>query len=153
MKPYWWAWSIAACILAAIMNTNTSLPSDAIKKDPFLLSIWARCFIIVAGLLAFISFFIPKIGLDKKYFDLAKKHINIPLTIWSGVCLLSLFMFIPLAVKNAGPVAIAIINLDFVLQLAFEYFVNKKLPSNLELIGTVTFIANVIFLAYAKSIK
>lgn len=153
MNHYWFAWSLGACLMAATMNINTSLPSDAIKKDPFLLSIWSRCFIIVAGLLAFISFFIPKIGLDKKYFELAKKHINIPLTIWSGVCLLALFTFIPLAVKNAGAVAIAIINLDFVLQLAFDYFVFKKLPGNLELIGTVTFIANVIFLAYAKSVK
>ena len=112
-----------------------------------------RCAIIVAGFLALISLFIPKIGLTDKYIKLAKQEFNIPLTIWTGLTLLLLFSSVPIAIKNAGAVAVAIMNLDFAVQVIFNIFVHHKIPASLELIGTTLVTAATIFLAYAKTLK
>ena len=153
MNSDWLTWSLLVLALASTMNINTTLPSKKIKEDPLLLSIWMRCAIIIAGILAFISFFIPKIGLTEKYIKLAKQEFNAPLTVWTVLTLLVLFSVVPIAIKNAGAVAVAIMNLDFAVQVIFDFIVHHKIPGTLELIGTVAVTAATVFLAYGKSLS
>ena len=153
MKPYWWAWSLVILSLSTIMNIINSLPNKKIKNNKLLTSVWVRIYIIIAGLIALISFFIPEIGMTKKLFNEIKEDINIPLTFLASIVLNLLFTILPIAISNAGPVSIAIMNLNFVIQLIFGVLFLNSTLNNYQIFGSVFYIGSVLVLAYANTLK
>ena len=153
MKPYWWAWTLVILALSTIMNIINSLPNKKIKDNKLLTTVWARIYIILAGLIALISFFVPKIGMTDKLFNEIKEEINIPLTVFASIVLNLLFTILPIAISNAGPVSVAIMNLNFVIQLIFGVLFLNSTLNNYQIFGSLFYIGSVLVLAYANTLK
>ena len=151
MNSSWIVWSLVILIASSTFNILNGYPDKAIKADPITTSLWSRCVIIIAGIFSFISFFIPNIGMTEKHFKIIKDNIDIPLTIFAGFVMTTLFTSFPIALKSAGAVAVAIMNLNFAVQLIYNILFKGVKPSQMEIFGTIGFVASVVFLAYEKS--
>ena len=135
------------------MNIINSLPNKNIKNDKLLTTVWARIYIIIVGFIALLSFFLPEIGMTKKLFNEIKKDINIPLTLIASITINLLFTILPIAIAKAGPVSIAIFNLNFIVQFIFHIlFFNSKF-NTYEVFGNIFYLGSVLFLAYANTLK
>lgn len=153
MKPYWWVWTLVILGLSSIMNIINSLPNKKIKDNKLLTTIWARIYIIIAGFIALLSFFLPEIGMTDKLFNEIKENINIPLTLLASIVLNLLFTILPMAIANAGPVSVAIMNLNFVIQLIFGLLFLNSTLNNYQIFGSIFYIGSVLILAYANTLK
>ena len=147
----WIIWAIFILIVSSALNTLQEFAPKKITSDPIAHSLWGRCFIIIAGIISLISLFLPKIGMDQKSFKIIKENINWNVTIGIAFVLTFLFSTFPIAVSEAGAVAVAIMNLNFVVQLIFNVLFKGAKPSQMEIFGSIAFVASVIFLAYEKN--
>ena len=153
MDNKWIFWGLLILIVSSSLNISLGFPNKTIKSDLLLTSLWSRIFIILAGLISLISLFIPKIGLSRENFKLLKKNINYKWTCFTALILVILFCTVPIALKNGGPVVIAIMNLNFIIQLILNSIFNNVMPSIISIIGSIGYMISAAILIYANLIK
>ena len=150
MQSEWIIWSLVILLASTTYNILNSYAGQPILTDPASASIWARVVLIIAGILSIISLFIPNIGITDNIYTVLSDNMNLVLTIFAGLVLVILFSVFPIALKTAGALAVAIMNLNFVLQLVFNIVFKGVKPSSMEIFGTVAFVLSVMFLIYEK---
>lgn len=150
MQSDWIIWSVAILLASTSYNILNSYAGHSILTDPTTSSVWARLVIIIAGIISMISLFLPKIGITDNIYRTLSDNMNLALTIFAGLALVILFSVFPVALKTAGALAVAIMNLNFVIQLVFNVIFKGVKPSPMEIFGTIAFVLSVMLLIYEK---
>ena len=73
MKLNWEIWSFLAMIGVSVFNILQILPNKNIEKNINLQLFYMRTILVIGGILAAISFFIPGLQLNNKLFSITKK--------------------------------------------------------------------------------
>ena len=109
--------------------------------------LFVRLIIIISGIIAFISFFIPGFTVDKNDLITFKKNVSFPVLIAAGISGYLGIMFKILAFKSGGSLALIIIYLNLIVSILFD--VKEKI--NIQIIlGIITYIGSAIFIIHNK---
>jgi len=151
MNLNWITWSFLAMIGVSIFNILQILPSKNIEKNINLQMFYMRAILVIAGILAAISFFIPGLQLNNKLLKDANKYFDTKLLLGSAISLVIFNILLLFAFSKGGSLAGVIINLNLLLVILFGVFImGEKTNVNIWL-AVLLYLASGIYIVYEKN--
>ena len=151
MKLNWETWSLLAMFGVSVFNILQILPSKNIQKNINLQLFYMRAILILAGILAAVSFLIPGLQLNNKLFSDAGKYFDPKLLLGSAISLVIFNILLLFAFSEGGSLAGVIINLNLLLVILFGTFImGEKRNMNIWL-AVLVYLASGIFIVYEKN--
>lgn len=151
MRLNWILWSFLAMIGVSIFNILQILPSKNIEKNINLQLFYMRAILVLAGILAAVSFLIPGLHLNNKLFKDAEKYFDSKLLLGSAISLVIFNILLLFAFSKGGSLAGVIINLNLLLVILFGTFVmGEKTNMNIWL-AVLVYLASGIYIVYEKN--
>ena len=151
MGQSWILWSIACLIALVSFNILQLLCPKRIRIDLKLSLVYMRIILIVAGILSFISFLIPKINLNEELINKAIKYFNWKIIIGSAILLIAFNLLLLISLSLGGPIIEVIINLNLVFLVLFGvFFLREKINLNIW-IGIILYLLIGCYIIYEKN--
>ena len=120
-------------LITSVYNIALLFPSKDIKNSTNLSLLFVRVVTVVMGLLAFLSFFIPGLDVNKNIISNIKKHIDFKLVALFTIIIFSMLVFILLAINKGGPISFVIINMNLIIVILYGIIFMKD-PYDFKLI-------------------
>jgi len=152
MELNWVVWGLIAMFGTSLWNISLMLPSDSIKSDSDLKFIYMRVILILAGVLAAISFLVPKFSLNNNLIKKAKREFNVPLVLFSSALLFIYQSLLLYAFASGGGLSIVLINLNTLLVVLFGViFLKEKIIINI-IIAMIIYVLVGAYISYEKNL-
>ena len=152
MELNWVVWGLIAMFGTSLWNISLMLPSDSIKSDSDLKFIYMRVILILAGVLAAISFLVPKFSLNNNLIKKAKREFNVPLVLFSSALLFIYQSLLLYAFASGGGLSIVLINLNTLLVVLFGViFLKEKININI-IIAMIIYVLVGGYISYEKNL-
>ena len=152
MELNWVVWGLIAMFGTSLWNISLMLPSNTIKSDSDLKFMYMRVILILSGILAAISFLIPKFSLNNNLIKKAKREFNIPLVLFSSALLFIYQSLLLYAFASGGGLSIVLINLNTLLVVLFGVvFLKEKININI-IIAMIIYVLVGAYISYEKNV-
>ena len=151
MKLNWEMWSFLAMIGVSVFNVLQIVSKKFIENNINYRLFYIRSILVIAGILAAVSFLIPGLQLNNKLLKVTGKYSDLKLLLGSAIFLVIKNVLLIFAFSKGGSLAAVIINLNLLLVILFGTFVmGEKINMNIWL-AMLVYLASGMFIVHEKN--
>ena len=148
----WIVWGILGMLGLTFINIGLLLPSKPVKTDIHLTLLFIRLSIILAAILAIISFFIPGLTINDKIINKAKKYLKPRNVAFLAISLLVGLIILQVGFIKGGSIASVLFNLNLVFLILYGIIFLKEKTDIKIWIGIAIYILSGCYITYQKTL-